>query len=531
MRRWAALVLAAVMALALLTGCGQEDEGFTLNAAVAGTVTTSDPAEAVGLANETVVLHLYENLMRYNAAGELVGGAAKSYDEEVNFDGTVTYTFRLRSGARWSDGRDVKAQDFVYAWQRLVDPAENHPNHDALAMVQGYDAVRAGGELSELAVSAKNDATLIVTLAYKCPYFLTNICTAAATMPVRSDKAVGGWTGLVTNGPYQIASADLESALALTENERYHERRSSDPASIVFRLVETTEDVWALYESGEVDFAAPVPAERLAEKQQREYYTMPRDLGVCTVLFNNDNEILADPEVRRALNLVIDRQALAELAGPGAEAAQGLVSGVSEGEESFRDVGGDLLAAAAEEYADNCALAAKKLAGAGYPGGEDFPAVEYLYVNEGTNAQIARAVCAMWREKLGITVAPKAVTAEELETALAAKEYVIAAVVLTSPVDDAMGFLDRWETGNEHNCVAYTNSAFDTLMAVVRGASDEAARTACLHDAETLLLEDAALAPLYAMGSDGELRAGYGGAWRDGTGHWYLGGVTEQSAS
>ena len=76
MRRWAALVLAAVMALALLTGCGQEDEGFTLNAAVAGTVTTSDPAEAVGLANETVVLHLYENLMRYNAAGELVGGAA-----------------------------------------------------------------------------------------------------------------------------------------------------------------------------------------------------------------------------------------------------------------------------------------------------------------------------------------------------------------------------------------------------------------------------------------------------------------------
>ena len=107
-------------------------------------------------------------------------------DVEENFDGTTTYTFHLRS-ARWSDGQAVTADDFVYAWQRLANPLTLSPNAELLSAVQGYDAVRAGGDPSKLAVTAKNDSTLEVVLSGKYDWFLTEVCTAPATSPLRQD--------------------------------------------------------------------------------------------------------------------------------------------------------------------------------------------------------------------------------------------------------------------------------------------------------------------------------------------------------
>ena len=140
-------------------------------------------------------------------------------------------------------------------------------------------------------------------------------------------------------------------------------------------------------------------------------------------------------------------------------------------------------------------------------------------------AEAAQALVQMWKEQLGVQVSTRAVSGQEMEKALADGTYALAAVEITSPVADAMGFLERWESGNEHNFAGYSNSAFDTLMTVVRSATDESARVACLHDAETLLLEDAALAPLYSVGSDGESQYGFSGFYQDSMDHWHLGSV------
>ncbi len=162
---------------------------MTMGAAFVSQAESFDPAFAVTQGEKTAVLHMYENLMKPGGAG-VVQGMAKSYTCTDNLDGTETYTFMLRSDAKWS-------------WQRLVDPATESPNASLLEMVKGYETAAAGAPES-LAVSAPEETKLVVELNCHCPDFVKNICTATATMPLRADLTENGSWG-ISNGAYQKA--------------------------------------------------------------------------------------------------------------------------------------------------------------------------------------------------------------------------------------------------------------------------------------------------------------------------------------
>lgn len=189
-KRLAALLLPAALCVSMLAGCSKAGEGLSLSVCAGAALETLDPIYAESTGDQTILVHLYENLMRVTADGSggtaVVPGMAKSVDQEENHDGTVTYTFRLRS-AKWSDGQSVKASDFVYAWQRLADPASHSPYAELLSVVSGYDEARAAGDMELLQVSAKNDTTLVVVLNGTYDWFLKEVCTSPATMPLRKD--------------------------------------------------------------------------------------------------------------------------------------------------------------------------------------------------------------------------------------------------------------------------------------------------------------------------------------------------------
>ena len=186
--RWTALVLA--VCLLALTGCAQQRDTMTLRVCLDSAPTTLDPAMAATDAERTVVSHLFENLMKLsrgeNGSIQAAPAVAKSYAVEDNLDGTEAYTFTLRQKARWADGKAVTAHDFVYAWQRLADPATGSPHAALLDMVAGYSQAREKQDGSLLQASAPDDFTFVVQLSYKCAYFLTDVCAASATMPVRT---------------------------------------------------------------------------------------------------------------------------------------------------------------------------------------------------------------------------------------------------------------------------------------------------------------------------------------------------------
>ena len=557
-KRRLALLLAAALCVSALAGCARGGDAMSLSVCVGGAPEELDPIYATEPADQTILVHLYENLMRKTAGASgatVTNGVAKSATSEENTDGTVTWTFQLR-GAEWSDGRGVLAGDFVYAWQRLADPANDSPFASLLSVVAGYDEVRETGDVSLLQVTAEDDSTLVVVLNGKYDWFLEEVCTAPATMPLRQDlltvesaaeetaedgaeaaeaaEAAPWWSdvaGLVTNGPYQVSGYEAGESLTLETSGTYHSDVSG-PGTLTFRFADTAEEGQALYDAGTVDFLGVLPEEQMASLVEAESRALTPELGTWAVVFNCAQDTLMDARVRRALSLVIDRTAAAEAAGVTARAAEGLIPpGVPESDEAdFRTSGGDLLDNDPNHRADLQEEARALLTEAGYVSVQDLGELEYLYVDEGSNGAVAQTLVSAWQSALGLRVTARAVTEEELAAALEEGTFSLAGIEIRALGNDAECFLRQWSSTGGENVSWYANSAYDTLLSVIAGAEDETARLGCLHDAEALLLEEGAVAPLYTTVTAWTLRDSLTGLVRDGRGWFSFAGVVAREA-
>lgn len=550
LKRLTALLLLGLLCVPPLSGCAQDGDGMALSACVGSAPDSLDPIYAEDAAGQTVLAHLYENLMRVTAdsAGKtsVISGMAKSVDqEEETREGaiTVTYTFRLRS-ARWSDGQPVTAGDFVYAWRRLADPATGSRYADLLSVVSGFQEARAAGDMSLLQVTARNDSTLVVVLDGHYDWFLKEVCTSPATMPLRQDvvqklKAASGskswWEGdltqLVTNGPYTVTEYQEGRLLSLGANSRYYAAQPG-PQSIAFHFAGSAEEAWSLYESRAVDAVWPLPDARLTELAADPEWSPLPELGTYAALFNCGSDLFSDPTIREALSLAIDRNAIAQAAGTAALPAEGLVPpGVPENEEGdFRTLSTSLLDNSPEGYAERCQQAQALLEEAGYAGGADLGQLEFLYLENEVNAAAAQLLCQQWQEALGLQITPKGLNERALMSALRKGEYSLAGLALTASANDAECFLMSWTTGGRNNYVFYDSTAYDTLMMIIASAADGTARMGCLHDAEALLLMDHAIAPLYTKGTAWELRETLTGAFRDPRGWFSFANVVSRTA-
>ena len=557
-KRRLALLLAAALCVSALAGCARGGDAMSLSVCVGGAPEELDPIYATEPADQTILVHLYENLMRKTAGASgatVTNGVAKSATSEENTDGTVTWTFQLR-GAEWSDGREVLAGDFVYAWQRLADPANDSPFASLLSVVAGYDEVRETGDVSLLQVTAEDDSTLVVVLNGKYDWFLEEVCTAPATMPLRQDLLTGEsaaeetaedgaeaaeaaeaapwWSdvaGLVTNGPYQVSGYEAGESLTLETSGTYHSDVSG-PGTLTFRFADTAEEGQTLYDAGTVDFLGVLPEEQMASLVEAESRALTPELGTWAVVFNCAQDTLMDARVRRALSLVIDRTAAAEAAGVTARAAEGLIPpGVPESDEAdFRTSGGDLLDNDPNHRADLQEEARALLTEAGYVSVQDLGELEYLYVDAGNGAAVAQALVQAWQSALGLRVTARAVTEEELSAALEGGTFSLAGIEIRALGNDAECFLRQWSSTGGENVSRYANSAYDTLLSVIAGAEDETARLGCLHDAEALLLEEGAVAPLYTTVTAWTLRDSLTGLVRDGRGWFSFAGVVAREA-
>ena len=551
-KRMAAMGLCLALAAGTLAGCGGGSApGLALRLSMGQEAGSYDPIRAETAEAETVIVHLYENLLRKapdtSGGTTLASGVAKKYDMEENYDGTVTYTFHLRQ-AKWSDGQTVTAGDFVYAWQRLADPVTNSPSASLLSAVAGYDEVRSSGDVSKLQVSAEGELTFVVTLLGKCGWFLEDVCTDPATMPLRQDNlqtlkeeaiqenlqaeergetGTRNWASdparLVTNGPY-TASRGEEGELILTRSETYV-GGVSGPEELRFLFHDSPEAAWETYAAGEADFVSPLPRAEIEAKAESDWAGAA--LSQTTVLlFHTQGEVFPDVQARKAFSLAIDRQALSDLTALVSRPAEGLVPyGVpDENGEDFRTQGGDLVGESGTEEA--LAEANALLGESGY-GSSAVP--RFVYEDTEENAALADALWKAWMKGLKVRLERVPLSADELREALSAGDYDIALTDIRGNALDAESFLDLWRGDSPENVAGYENGAYDTLLKVIRSASDEKARQGCLHDAEVLLLDDCPVAPLLFTASAWEAREGLVGILRDGRGFFSFTSAAEVS--
>lgn len=523
-KRGAALLLCLCMTALLLMGCGQSRSGEnTVSVTMTGSVETVDPAYAVSSAARTMVLHLFDNLYRLTEEGA-VPAAAQSYQSEDNEDGTQTYTFHLRSDAKWSNGSAVTAQDFVYAWQRLVSPDTDSPNAEILSVVAGYEDAHAG-DLDALGVYAEDEHTLVVTLSAPCSYFVESICTAAATMPVpwqvveRSAGWVSGRESFVGNGPYRRIGdwSDGRAATLIKQTDHYDARRTrADRIEILFKSsAETAKS------AGSADAAIGAADENGA---------VGGDPTVGVLLINQMATNMDRSELRQAISLVIDRVAAAGAMGTDYTAAEGLVPyGIRTAEGGvFREVNGAVIDNDTETYGERCSQAASLMQQAGLARPEaimSLGTVTLLYKNTPLQTALAQRLQDTWREKLGLTVTLQGEDAETYEQMLTGGEFTLALTELSALYNDASAYLDLWRSGDMRNYALIYMNAYDILMRVAAASTSAEARDAYLKDAERLLLDTANVIPIYGKQQPYQLGDDAAGVVSDGLGGWYFGTV------
>ncbi|MCQ4769327.1 peptide ABC transporter substrate-binding protein [Intestinimonas massiliensis] len=545
-KRLLALALVGVMSLGmLLSGCGGTSaqspspspsasapaestpaEGFDMAVCIASEPQTIDPALNSAVDGAIMTQHMFEGLMKWSDSGNpvnekgnmnyaaLAAGQAESYEKTDNGDGTVTYTFKIRSDAKWSDGQPVTANDFVYSWQRLANPLTAADYCYMIDMVQGYAAVNAGeADPTTLGVSAPDESTFVVNLTYDCPYFL-EICAFPAAFPVRQDiiEAYGDtWTTddnsshYISNGPWKLAEWVHDSYIKMVPNEYHYDAANLGPNSLTFQLMEDQNSMLAAYRSGDLQFIEDMPVDEIAGLLASGELNIVDYIGTYYVCYQTQAAPFDNALVRQAFTLAIDSKYIVEqVTQTGQVPATGFVpAGIYDADangDDFRTVGGDYWDAPVDDatYQANCEKARQLLAEAGYPNGEGFPTVTYLYNTSDAHKAVGEALQQMWQEELGVTVQ---LQNQEWNAFLETRkkgEYQIARNGWIADYNDPCSFLDMWYTGGGNNDAQYSNPEYDAMIDAAKATSDPAERMSYFHKAEDIIIgQDWALGPIY----------------------------------
>lgn len=537
MKKWMALLLAAAMCTAMMAGCGSEPaseetgsqestQETTETPAASETETESESGSKVLTYNlaadpktldpnlnsssdgSKVLVNEFEGLLRDKSDGNGPQPAMAAEMPQVveNADGTVTYTFTLRD-ANWSDGVPVKAQDFVFAYQRMVDPATAAEYAYMMAPILNAEEIIAGEkDKSELGVKAIEDKTLEITLKHTCGYFEGLLCHPTY-LPLREDVVGTDVDGLwakdpekiVSNGPFTLTEYTMGDQLVLTKNPEYWDAENVNLDQLVFKMIVDEGTSLTAFHNGEVDMITDtIPAEEVQQLIATGECQLYPLLNATYYKINAQTEIeaLQDVRVRKALSMAIDRKALVENVTRSGEApAMGLVPygmTVADGSTDFRDYAGSYYLTEEAQLEEAKAL----LAEAGYPEGEGIPTIQILYNTKDLNKSVAEAIQEMWKE-LGIQVELVNQEWAVFQDNLVGLQYpAIARDSWSGDYTDPMTFMDMYTSGNVQSACGYANPAYDEQIAIAANSQGEE-HFAAYAEAERVIMEDAYIIPLY----------------------------------
>ncbi|MEY8351877.1 peptide ABC transporter substrate-binding protein [Lachnospiraceae bacterium 54-53] len=479
-----------------------------------------------------MIMEAFETLLIVDQENKITGGQAESYD--VSDDG-CTYTFHLRDGLKWSDGAPLTAHDFVYAWKRLADPDTAAPYAvDMLGNVKGYKEA-SEGNLDALGVSAPDDKTFVVELPAPCVYF-PKLVTHTSMVPVKKEviDAYGEqWTlkpeTYVSNGPFKMIEWIPGSHIIFAKNENYWNADKVTVNTLKFVLMEDSNAAYSAYQAGEISLCKDVPTAEIPRLREQEDFHLDPKQATSYISFQIEKEPFDNPDVRKALSLAIDRDYVAKtvMDGISSPATNFVGPGISDAKDGsyFEDVtrvnnGGDFFDV--KNHDADVAKAKELFAKAGYPDGKGFPTIEYMTNEAGYNKPIAEYLQSCWKETLGVNVDIKIVEWSTFSATRRAGDYQIARNSWGFDYDDPSNLLNLFKSASGNNDGKYSNPEYDRLTDEASLTADINVHYEKLHEAENILLEDAAMAPLVYSNEyylqDTRLK----GIWYNPRGYWYF---------
>ena len=518
MKKQLILVTLVMTGALALTACGESKSaknanGKVLTIEMGPEVETIDPALNTTNDGANYITYLFDNLLRVDKDGKIAPSMAEKY--EVSDDG-LTWTFHLRDGLKWSDGSDFTAGDFVYSWQRMVDPEVAAPYAETvLGMVDGYeDAIGnpdANGnttttpDVTKLKVEAPDDKTFVVHMAKPTPYF-DKLATFAALSPVKKDVVESnpdGWTldpkTYISTGPFKLKEWKAGSYLLLEKNENYWNKDAVKLDGIKCLLMQDQNAAFSAYESGDALMIKDIPTQEITTLQKRPDYHIDPQLGTYFIDLNNTLDEFKDAKVRQALSLALDRKYISETITAGTYTpAKGFIpQGVSDwdGSSWYDHLTDPSVYINVDDYQANLAKAKELLAEAGHPNGEGLPTLTYSTNDSAYHKKIAEYLQQAWGE-LGLKIDVNIVEWKSFTPQRRSGNYQIARDGWVMDYDDPSNILNLTATGNGNNSSKYSNPEYDALLEKAASEKDQKTRFDYFHQAEEMLMRDMGVTPL-----------------------------------
>lgn len=509
----AALVTASALVLGSMsmgTAVFAEAGGADLNIMLETPVESLDPQQATDGTSFEVIADYTDGLMQMDADGKAVEALAESY--EISEDG-LTYTFHLRD-ASWSNGDPVTANDFVYAWQRAVDPdiASEYAYmlSDIGQIVNAAEIISGEKDKSELGVTAVDDKTLEVKLNVPVSYFLS-LMYFPTYYPVNQAfvEEVGDTFGtspetVLSNGAFVLDTYEpAATAIHLTKNEDYWDAERVQLSGLNYQVIQDSQQALMSYQSGDLDTTL-VNGEQVDQvKDDPEFQTI--GAGYLWYVSPNMEGVpeLANLNIRLAMSNAINRVSITEdvLKDGSIPTYTAVPLQFATGPD------GSDYSADQTKYSDVCADDAEKAAEYWAAGLEELGISELTLdmVVDADDApqKVAQVLKEQWETTLpGLTVnlviEPKKNRVEDMQNG----DFQLGLTRWGPDYADPMTYLGMWITGNSNNYGFWSNEEYDSIIAECTTGdlcTDAEGRWARLYDAEKIVMDEAVIYPLYTQ--------------------------------
>lgn len=458
-----------------------------------------DPHKIEGVPESALARDLFEGVTIVGPDGEILPGSATSWE---NKDFTV-WTFKIREGAKWSNGEPVTAQDFVYSWQRLADPNTASPYESYLqyAHIVNIDDIIAGKKkATELGVKALDNNTLEITLSEAVPY-LPKLLAHSSMSPVNQkviEKFGEKWTqpaNFVGNGAYNLKDWTVNERIVLERSPTYWDNKNTVIDKVTFLPISSEVTDVNRYRAGEIDMTySNLPIE-LFQKLKKE---IPDELRIspylCTYYYeiNNEKAPFNDPRVREALKLSMDRDIITyKVKNQGDIPAYGFTPPFTDGIKESKP---EWFAIWTQEQRNE--KARQLLEEAGYNKANPLK-FKLLYNTSDLHKKVAIAASSIWKKNLGADVS---LENQEWKTFLDTRHqgtYDVARAGWCADYNEPSSFLNMMLSYSSNNTVHYKNTEFDALIKESLRVKSDDERAAIYQKAEGVLDKDSAIVPLY----------------------------------
>ena len=442
-----------------------------------------------------VIRDLFEGLLSQDANGDLTPGVATHYAAS---DGNTTYTFKLRKDARWSNGDPVTAHDFVYAWQRAVDPATASPYGWYLELTEMVNAkeILAGKKApSELGVRAVDNHTLEVKLNTPLPYFpaMTTYATLFPAHRATIEAHGADWTApgnMVSNGAYVLEEVVLNEYHTRAKNPMYWDAGNVIIEKVTGLVINDINQALTRYRAGELDHLEPLPPGQypaLKKELPDQAASVPR---LCSYYYafnhtDSGNPALRDVRVRKALGMAIDREVIVSQVLKGGQWPAYNFTHLKTAGFAMPEIAYGKLS-----QAERDAEATRLMDEAG---AKDLT-LKLIYNTSESHKQIATVIGQMWKQKLGVRTELANFEWKTYLDIRGNQEFDVARSAWCGDYNEASTFLDLLTTTHGSNDGKYSNPKVDELMRASKTANDPGA---IYVEVEQILAEDMAIVPIY----------------------------------